>query len=130
MASSLKLRPAQRLRRNLDFVETRQTGKTYRCPLFALHLRIRAQDSADFSCARMGVSASRKVGNSPERNRAKRRIRELFRANQADIVDGADIVVSLRRGIVACEFDEIERRFLQAVKFCGGRVPPPAESQP
>ena len=118
MAGKYKFRPASRLRRNADFLEIRGVGKPYRCPYFALFTRIRvSKDDADFSCPRLGISASRRVGNSPQRNLAKRRLRELFRLNQHAIKPGVDIVVSLRSPATKASFQELEQRFLHALQF-------------
>ncbi len=117
MAGKFTLRPASRLRRNADFLEIRNLGKPYRCPYFALFSRIRAASDADVSCPRIGVSASRRVGNSVARNLAKRRIRELFRLNQHEINPRCDIVVSLRAPITRASYQELEQRFLHALKF-------------
>lgn len=48
--------------------------------------------------ARIGLSVSKKVGNSPTRNLWKRLIRESFRKNKQQIPVGVDIVVRPRRG--------------------------------
>ncbi len=50
------------------------------------------------SCARLGFTVSRKVGNAVERNRVKRRLREALRQNvQACLRPGCDYVVIGRR---------------------------------
>ena len=46
---------------------------------------------------RLGVTASRKVGNAVVRNRVKRRIREWFRASRQTLVADVDVVVIARR---------------------------------
>jgi ribonuclease P protein component len=46
---------------------------------------------------RLGITASRKIGNSVQRSRARRLIREGFRAVFADLPDALDIVVIVRR---------------------------------
>jgi ribonuclease P protein component len=46
--------------------------------------------------ARLGVTASRKVGNAVVRNRVKRRIREWFRLGGQELVAGIDLVVIAR----------------------------------
>src|SRR5690606_41383947 len=46
---------------------------------------------------RMGVTASRKVGGAVVRNRAKRLVREAFRATRELWPPGVDVVVVVRR---------------------------------
>lgn len=125
MVRRYTLRPASRLRRNADFLEIRDGGKPYRCPYFMLFSRIRVLTDADLSCPRIGISAARRVGNSVQRNTAKRRIREIFRLHQHAIKPGADIVLSLRSPIVKATYQDIEQRFLHALKFQRLLIPPP-----
>jgi ribonuclease P protein component len=46
---------------------------------------------------RLGITASRKIGNAVERNRARRLIREAFRAVFPELPGALDIVVIVRR---------------------------------
>ncbi|EDY83632.1 ribonuclease P protein component [Verrucomicrobiia bacterium DG1235] len=117
MVRRFKLRPASRLRRNADFLAIRGHGKPYRCQYFALFSRIRASEGADVSSPRIGISAARRVGNSVTRNKIKRRFRELFRLHQHDIRPEADIVLSLRQPAGNASYEELEQRFLHALKF-------------
>jgi ribonuclease P protein component len=52
----------------------------------------------DLPCTRLGLSVSKRVGNSPVRNLWKRHAREAFRKLQADLPVGFDLVVRPRKG--------------------------------
>jgi ribonuclease P protein component len=52
----------------------------------------------DTDGARLGLVASRKVGNAVQRNRAKRLVREWFRHGWRQLPNDLDLVVILRRG--------------------------------
>ena len=49
---------------------------------------------------RIGLSVSKRVGNSPIRNRWKRLIREAFRRQKTELPLGIDMVVRPKRGSV------------------------------
>lgn len=117
MATRFQLKPVQRLRKNADFLAARDTGKTYRCPYFILFARIRTEDSADVLRTRIGISASRKVGNAVVRNQAKRRFKEIFRLHQHEIRPEADLLLSLRHGVKNADYADMEQRFLHALKY-------------
>jgi ribonuclease P protein component len=56
--------------------------------------------------ARLGVSATRKLGPAVERNRAKRRARELFR--RQTLAAGVDIIIVPRREFLDAPFTRLE----------------------
>lgn len=110
-AASQRLRSGQRVKRNADFLAARTEGRRVDCGLFQLIWRQRP----DAAKARVGVVASRAtVGNAVQRARAKRRLREVFRRNQAKVPTGLDLVLTARAALLRCEFTEIEQRFLAA----------------
>lgn len=73
---------------------------------------------------RLGLIASKRVGGAVERNRAKRRVRELFRnepTRDAGTV-GFDFVVIVRRELVQAPFRAIAADFQAALgKLRGAR---------
>lgn len=66
------------------------------------------QSPGKTSETRLGITASRKVGNSVERNRAKRLVREVFRLHRAKLQPGSDIVVIVRAGADKLSFEHAE----------------------
>ena len=73
---------------------------------------------------RLGIIASKRVGNAVNRNRAKRRVRELFRRSDSDTrPTGAavfDLVVIVRSDLVDAPFDAIAADFRAALKKIRG----------
>jgi len=55
---------------------------------------------------RLGIAATKKLGGSVERNRAKRLIREVFRRNK--IAPGFDVVVIPKRDLLDASLSTLE----------------------
>lgn len=67
---------------------------------------------------RLGIVASRRFGGAVVRNRAKRRLREVFRqhiAHEARGRAGLDLVVIARRELVDASFPSLQQEFLRAI---------------
>ena len=72
---------------------------------------------------RLGIVASKKVGGAVQRNRAKRRIREMFRALEAASVPSQlpmDVVVIARPDTVTAPFAAITADFQAALRKLRG----------
>lgn len=65
---------------------------------------------------RLGIVAGRKYGNSVERHKFQRRIREIYRNNQEVITAGQDIIVIAKARAKESEFSEIRESFLTLLK--------------
>ncbi len=65
---------------------------------------------------RLGITVSKKIGNSVKRNRVKRLIRESFRLSQQQICQGYDIVAVGRSAAVGVKRQQIQASFLQLLQ--------------
>jgi ribonuclease P protein component len=72
---------------------------------------------------RLGIVASRRIGGAVERNRAKRRLRDMFRRRACRTGERClDIVAIAKLGLVTAPFDLVQADFLAALlKLRGAR---------
>jgi len=90
-----------RLRKRVEFTSAAARGRKLYLPDFII---IKA--NSEFSWPRIGITVSRKVGNSVNRNRIKRLIREFFR-NHRDLFLSADYNIIARSGAANLGFDDV-----------------------
>lgn len=67
------------------------------------------REAGDATRARLGITASRKVGGAVKRNRVKRRVREWFRRGQGGLAPELDLVVIARRGATTLDQAGVDR---------------------
>jgi ribonuclease P protein component len=66
--------------------------------------------------SRLGVITGRKVGESVQRSRARRLLREAFRLHQLELEHPIDLVLVARPSIVGKSFSDVERDFVVALR--------------
>lgn len=103
-----RLRKAERLRKRPEFLATRKRGKRRAGRYVVVYGRPNGREYS-----RLGVTASRKVGNATVRNWWKRRIREAFRRNKHEIARGLDLVVIVKASASRPEFEDLRAELLE-----------------
>ena len=110
---------AQRVRRKAEFQQVFDTGTRVSSRFFTLLLA-----PGKGPHARLGVVASRKLGDAVRRNRAKRLIREVFRLNQPQpAAGGVDLVVIPKRELFDAPFTDLQKDFAAAWRRGIARLP-------
>ena len=61
---------------------------------------------------KLGISVSKKVGNSVVRHRITRLIRECFRLNKEKFIEGINIVIIARTGAKDIDYSKVENALL------------------
>ena len=79
---------------------------------------------------RVGITVSVKLGNAVKRNRARRRIRELYRTSEAQLRTGFDLVIVARTRVIYGRYAELERSLRQLFKKLGLLEPSGGEDKP
>lgn len=112
-SSEALLRP-ERLRRRVEFAACYRRGQRRHGRWLSLHSLHREQ-----GVARLGITVSRKVGGAVQRQKLKRRIREIFRRwDKRRKLPSMDIVVHAKPGAAQVKFNELEgelRRLLSGL---------------
>lgn len=92
------------IKSNREFIRVYKKGKFYAgkyVVLYALQNGLRIN--------RIGITASRKTGNSVKRNRIKRLIRENYRLSEEMVKTGYDLVFVVRSNDVLPDFYKIKK---------------------
>ena len=68
---------------------------------------------------RVGVTVSKKLGGAVVRNRVRRRLREVYRLNEAKFAPGWDIVVVARSRCITADFQKLTNAYLSLAEKAG-----------
>ena len=68
---------------------------------------------------RVGITTGKKLGHAVVRNRARRRLREVYRLNEHLFKPGYDIVVVARHRCVNADFQKLTAAYLGLAKKAG-----------
>jgi len=71
----------------------------------------------------MAAVASRKVGDAVERNKARRRAKDLFRRNKSLIVRPLDILVIARKSMADAPWTALREEYRKAIEAAGRSLP-------
>ena len=95
------------LKKNKDFSNVYQKGTSKANRLLVLYALENPQHKS-----RLGISVSKKVGNSVVRHHLTRLIRESFRLHEDGFKDGLDLVVIARVNAKEADFHQLESALL------------------
>lgn len=73
----------------------------------------------ELGTVRLGLSVSKKVGNAVERNKVRRRLREVFSSSLQEIQGDFDLVISARPASAGASLEDLKEEFLRGVRKLG-----------
>ena len=100
------------LKNNRDFQVVYKNGKSFANKYLVMYVLENGT-----GCNRLGISVSKKVGNSVVRHRVKRLIKESYRLHEGIFNSGLDIVIIARQGAATVGFFEVESALLHLAKL-------------
>ena len=103
---------SESLKKNYDFQNVYKTGKSYANKYLVMYV---VENHSEKN--RLGISVSKKVGNSVVRHRVTRLIRESYRLHENIFNSGLDIVVIARNSASRVSYVEIESALLHLAKL-------------
>lgn len=102
------------IKKNEDFKKVYRKGKS--CANDALIMYVLPND---LTHDRIGISASKKIGNSITRHRIARVVRECFRLHSEEVKSGFDIVVVAREPAAMLGYNEMSLAYLDLCSRMG-----------
>ena len=112
MPRDLRFPRSRRLTRTVEFERVRKEGGVARGQFLSLGvLALSAGETV-----RAGFVTSRRVGGAVARNRIRRRLREIFRRHQHDIIGGAWIVTIASPRAAEATYHALEDEWLRLAK--------------
>lgn len=103
---------SESLKKNHQFQFVYKHGRSYANRYLVMYIKENGTERN-----RIGISVSKKVGNSVVRHRVTRLVRESYRLHEAVFNSGLDIVIVARKNAAAVGYEEIEKSLLHLGKL-------------
>ena len=103
---------SESLKKNHQFQFVYKNGKSYVNKYLVMYIKENGLERN-----RIGISVSKKVGNSVVRHRVTRLIRESYRLHESVFNSGLDIVVVARSAAAQADYEKIESALLHLAKL-------------
>ena len=104
------------IKKNEEFRRIYRSGKSCASDSLIMYV-LKQEDNRENK--RIGISASKKIGNSVVRHRIARVLRECFRLHRDELKSGYDIVVIARQPAAAMGYEDMSRAFMDLCSRMG-----------
>lgn len=103
---------SESLKKNQQFQFVYKNGKSFANKYLIMYVKENGLEKN-----RIGISVSKKVGNSVIRHRVKRLIRESYRLHENIFNSGLDMVIVARQSAASINYEETEKALLHLGKL-------------
>ena len=107
-AADERFEKSDRILNRSGFRRVYENGRKYQAKYFTAFVLLNSEQHA-----RLGITATRKVGKAIYRNKARRLVREVFRKNKWRIRPGIDIVINVKSNLAAAGYYDLEGDFIR-----------------
>ena len=123
MSAQLALEPRadHRLRRHADYQRVYREGRKNFSQSMSYFFALRAAPPS-LHGPRVGLTAGKVLGKAVERNRIKRRLRDIVRRHVAIVNADVDIVLHPRRSVLTIEFAKLESEVVRIFTTVEGAI--------
>jgi len=99
------------LKNNYEFRRLYSKGQSAASPALVVYAR-----KTKRGINRVGYTVSVKLGHAVVRNKVRRRLREIYRLHESELLSGYDLVVVARSRAVEASYQQLEKDFLKLLK--------------
>ncbi|MBS4899496.1 MAG: ribonuclease P protein component [Clostridiales bacterium] len=111
----MKFKNFESLGKNRDFQRVYHNKRSFANKDLVMYISENS-DFVDNNKNRLGISVSKKVGNSVIRHHLCRLIREAYRSNADQVINGYDIVVVVRSELNGKSYADTEKALMHLLK--------------
>jgi ribonuclease P protein component len=97
-----------RLRKHADYQRVYHEGRKQFSASMSYFFALRREDATEPTGPRVGLTAGKVLGKAVERNRIKRRLRDIVRRRVAIVEADVDIVLHPRKSVLTMDFAKLE----------------------
>ena len=114
---------SSRLRKHADYVRAYAAGRKHQSAAMSWFLapqvapQTHEAEAANLpAAARVGLTVGKVMGKAHQRNRIKRRLREVLRRHVDLLPAGCDLIFHPRRSVLTIEFSQLEREIVRILE--------------
>lgn len=102
-----------RLRKHADYQRVYAEGRKYRSASMSWFM---APQSKEATAPRVGLTVGKVLGKAHERNRIKRRLREVLRRHVDQLPPGCDMILHPHRSVLTMEFTKLDAEIVRILQ--------------
>ncbi|MBQ7240854.1 MAG: ribonuclease P protein component [Bacilli bacterium] len=105
------MRRFEMVKKHSDFDDIIQNGKYKKNKAYIIYNKVNEKEFP-----RWGLAVGKKIGDAHIRNKVKRQVREIVRANKKLFQNNKDYIIIVKKSVLDMDFDEMTRELVSLIK--------------